>query len=178
MRKNIFLSILVLAVLGLFVGNVLAGNEAAVKKAETWCQDNQNPDGTFKWQSWPNWPGTDGFYKGTHPHGMFLKTHINEIAANALAGKPKEMPVGTVIVKENYMKAEPGGLAAITMMNNEGGDWFWAKISPKCEVWTKEVEKDGKKMSVKLAGAPKGCIGCHATSTSGIKDIMTNNPKN
>ena len=37
----------------------------------------------------------------------------------------------------------------------------------------KEMEKDGKKMSVTLAGKPKGCIGCHVASTGGIYNIMT-----
>ncbi len=44
---------------------------------------------------------------------------------------------------------------------------------PDGTVALKEVEMDGKKMSVTLAGSPKGCIGCHAASTSGIYDIMT-----
>jgi len=36
-----------------------------------------------------------------------------------------------------------------------------------------EFTMDGKKMSVTLAGKPKGCVGCHAASVSGIYDIMT-----
>jgi hypothetical protein len=44
---------------------------------------------------------------------------------------------------------------------------------PDGTVAKKEVEMKGKKMSVTLAGTPKGCVGCHAASVGGIYDIMT-----
>jgi len=93
-------------------------------------------------------------YKGQSPHGAFLTSYINDVGYNSL--KKKEFDYGTIIVKENYTPSEK--LAAITVMykikgyNPEGGDWYWAKYSPKGEV--------------QAQGKVKGCISCH----SDVKD--------
>ena len=57
-------------------------------------------------ENWALWPGKGKLYKGTHPHGALLTTYVNEIAANALKEEVKEMPEGSIIIKENNMPDE------------------------------------------------------------------------
>ena len=108
---------------------------------------------TNPYTEWDMWPGKDGMYPGTSPHGAFLKLYVNDIALQAVkANKP--MPDGAIIVKENYGK-DKEKLMAITPMylkkgyNPEAGDWFWAKYGP-----------EGKVMA---AGKVDSCIQCHST---------------
>lgn len=161
------LSIVALGVVSVSVG---LGDDASDKAAKLWSsmQDADYQD------NWALWPGKGKLYKGTHPHGALLTTYVNQTAANALKQGAKEMPKGSVIIKENYMPGEE--LAAITVMDKVGDgkdDYFWVKYNPDGTVAVKEIDKDGKKMNVTLAGTPKGCVSCHAASVSGIYDIMT-----
>jgi hypothetical protein len=108
--------------------------------------------GTSPYTDWQFWPGRDGMYKGTHPHGANLKLYANDIALEA-ARAGKVMPPGSIVVKENYGK-DAATLMAVTPMykvegyNAEGADWFWAKYGA-----------DGE---VQKAGKVEGCIKCHA----------------
>lgn len=169
MRKLVYLAVIV-AVWGFIYTGVVTGGDAADQAAKLWSSIQAD-----KYQeTWALWPGKTKLYKGAHPHGALLTTYINGTAANALKAGAKEMPKGSVIIKENYMP--DAKLAAITVMDKTGDgkdDYFWVKYNPDGTVAVKEVEKDGKKMSVTLAGKPKGCLGCHAASVSGIYDIMT-----
>ncbi len=169
MRNLLYLTIFVLAVGFVYIGTGLGG-DASVQASKLWSsmQDAKYQD------NWALWPGKGKLYKGTHPHGALLTTYINEVAANALKAEAKQMPKGSIIIKENYMP--DGTLGAITVMDKTGegkDDYFWVKYTPDGTVEVKEMEKDGKKMSVTLAGKPKGCIGCHVASTGGIYNIMT-----
>ena len=169
MRKLLFLSVIVLALGFVYVGNSISG-DASEQAATLWgsMQDAKYQD------NWALWPGKGKLYAGTHPHGAFLTTYINETAVNALKAGVKEMPKGSIIIKENYMPDKK--LGAITVMEKTGDgkdDYFWVKYMPDGTVAKMEMEMNGKKMSVNLAGSPKGCIGCHAASTGGIYDIMT-----
>jgi len=169
MRKLLFLSVIVLALGFVYVGNSISG-DVSEQAATLWgsMQDAKYQD------NWALWPGKGKLYTGTHPHGAFLTTYTNETAANALKAGVKEMPKGSIIIKENYMPDKK--LGAITVMEKTGDgkdDYFWVKYMPDGTIAKKEVEMNGKKMSVTLAGSPKGCIGCHAASTGGIYDIMT-----
>jgi hypothetical protein len=119
-----------------------------------------------EWAFEPNVPA--GYYVGVEPHGMILRTFVNDIALNDGQGDAEAFSEGAIIVKENHMPGETdisnlepqaaaegfeGNLAALTFMvkvpgyNPEAGDWFWAKTTP-----------DG---SIDAAGKPKGCIECH-----------------
>jgi hypothetical protein len=106
---------------------------------------------TNPYTEWELWPGKDGIYKGTHPHGAYLKLFANETALKA-ARAGKEMPPGSIIVKENYGKDAKTLMAVTPMYKIEGYDpendnWFWAKY-----------EADG---TVEKAGKVEGCIKCH-----------------
>ncbi len=106
---------------------------------------------THPYTEWEMWPGKDGMYEGTSPHGAFLKLYINDVAVNAIK-EDRPMPDGAIIVKENYGK-DKEKLMSLTPMyrkkgyNPDAGDWFWAKYGPEGEVMD--------------AGKIEGCIGCH-----------------
>ncbi len=97
------------------------------------------------------WPGKGKLYKGREPHGALLTTYVNKKALGAIEGKKGVMPLGAIVVKENYKPDKT--LAAITVMfkvdkyNPQANDWFWVKYAP-----------DG---SIQKEGKVGGCIGCH-----------------
>ena len=104
------------------------------------------------YEGWGLWPGHKGMEEGKSPHGAYVKVTANPVALKAARKGMKEMPEGSIIMKENYDKDK--NLVALTPMykvkgyNPEGGDWFWMKYKP-----------DG---TVDAAGKLKGCIDCHA----------------
>ncbi|BCR03971.1 hypothetical protein DESUT3_10400 [Desulfuromonas versatilis] len=128
-------------------GSVSEGLPAADGQAVIDYVTRTNP-----YQGWALWPGKGKLYKGQHPHGAFLTTYISAEVAQAFAAKSTSVPVGGLIVKENYTPDKQ--LAATTVIyrikgyNPEGGDWFWLKYAP-----------DG---SIEQEGKVEGCINCHA----------------
>jgi len=122
---------------------------------------------------WPFEPGVpEGYYIGQQPHGLILRSFVNDIALEAIGSDAEAFAEGSIIVKENHVDdhtegdaeaeaPEPqtavpdfeGNLESLTFMvkvpgyNPEAGDWFWAKMQP-----------DG---TIDAAGQPAGCIGCH-----------------
>ena len=126
-----------------------------------------DPDAGAVWQhlvasdytSWSLWPGKGERYPGSEPHGMLLTTYINDLALDALTNGAGSMPVGAIIVKENFMG--DGTHAATTVMYKAGGfdpahnDWWWLKR-----------DADG---TIAAEGGPGGmaqmCIACHMGKT-------------
>ena len=164
--KKIFSVFMVLAAVSfLYVGAGVAGDPAEQAKAQ-W--DMMQAD---KYQeTWALFPGKGKFYKGTEPHGMLLTTYVNKTAEDALKSGAKELPKGSILIKENYMPNKK--LGAITVMNKTGDgkdDWFWVKYNPDGSL--------AKKGDMAIAGKPGGCVGCHAASTSGVYNIMTGLPE-
>ena len=108
---------------------------------------------TDSYKKWEFWPGKEGLYKGSFPHGAQVKLYVNRIALEA-ARAGKEMPPGAIILKENYGK-DGKKLIAVTPMfkikgfNPAGDDWFWAKY-----------KADG---SVEKSGKLENCIECHSS---------------
>jgi len=112
-----------------------------------------------KYTNWAPGPGQNGdVYEGQSPHGAFLKMYLNR---KAIANSA-ELPLGSVIVKENYGD-DKKTLMAITVMyrakgyNAEGGNWYWVKYNPDGTVAKAPPAKGG----MTLAGKVKGCISCH-----------------
>ncbi len=100
---------------------------------------------------WKQWPGMEGMYEGQSPHGAYLKLYLNDVAYNAVKND-KELPYGSILVKENYGKDKEKLMAVTPMYKSEGfnpdaGDWFWAKYGT-----------DGKAMA---SGKVQSCIDCH-----------------
>ncbi len=112
------------------------------------------------YRHWAPGPGQhhDKFLPGEAPHGALLKLYCNRTAA----ANPKDMPPGSVIVKENF--SEDKKLLAITVMYRSKGydpehhDWWWAKYMPDGTVAKAPKEKGG----MKLVGKVRGCIMCHS----------------
>ena len=111
-----------------------------------------------KYRNWAPVPGqSDAMYEGQNPHGAFLKMYLNRKAA----GSPKNLPNGSIIIKENFTPAKT--LAAVTVMykttgyNPTAGDWYWVKYNPDGSVATKQTDKG----MVRLGGRVGGCIDCH-----------------
>jgi len=131
-----------------------AGREPFEVKFWNWLQSVQ-------YRNWAPLPGqTAGAYAGESPHGAQVKLFANRTAV----GDPEALPVGSVLVKENF--AEDGRtLMAITVMyrstafDPEHGDWFWAKYEPDGQV----SQMDG--MSV--AGRVQMCADCHGNAGGG-----------
>ena len=104
------------------------------------------------YESWDRWPGTTHQYAGAEPHGALLTTYVNEVAAAALAAGETMMPLGSIVVKNNY---SPDGamMGAVTAMvktadfNPDHNNWWFLKRNG-----------DG---SVDAAGRFAGCEGCH-----------------
>lgn len=87
-------------------------------------------------ENWRLWPGKGQLYSGTEPHGMLLTTYANDVAYEALMnGQAASLPVGSIIVKENYMPDST--FAAATVMSKVAGynpehqDWLFAKYDPQ-----------------------------------------------
>lgn len=112
-----------------------------------------------QYKNWAPQPGKTGdIYEGQSPHGAFLKVYMNRTAA----GKPNEMPHGSILVKENYGK-DKKTLMAVTVMYRAKGydkdhkDWYWVKYMPDGTVAKTPPEKGSKP----IAGRFPSCIACH-----------------
>jgi len=135
-------------------------------------QDNRPFEAKFwnylvsgKYVNWAPVPGqTDDATPGSSPHGAVLRMYLNRTAA----GRPKELPNGSIIVKENYGQ-DGETLMAITVMyrskgyNPQGGDWYWVKYNPDGTV----AKAPPEMQSMPLAGRPGGCIKCHGEGAAG-----------
>lgn len=151
MKKTLWTGLFFCAVFVVFTGvQSMAESDLPPAEAEPfWTYITE----TDPYENWDHWPGHDGKYEGTSPHGAYLELYGNDIAIEAAKGG-KPMPDGAILVKENYGEDQET-LMAITPMykkkgyNPEAGDWFWAKYGP-----------DG---SVDDAGKIDACINCHQT---------------
>jgi hypothetical protein len=145
--KLISFTVAALLVLSTSIATVRAADMPGADAAALWEYVTK----TDPYTGWEFWPGKEGMYKGTHPHGAHLKLYANKIAMEA-AKAGKEMPAGAIVLKENYGK-DAATLMAVTPMykiagyNPKAADWFWAKY-----------KADG---SIQKAGKVEGCIKCH-----------------
>ena len=134
-----------------------AAQERAARSYEAklwdWLQSAQ-------YKNWAPVPGKSGdAYPGESPHGAFLKMYLNRTAA----GDTKNLPTGSILIKENYGKDKKTLMAVTIMYRSKGydpehGDWYWVKYMPDGTVAKAPLEKG----SMRLAGKVKGCIMCHS----------------
>lgn len=170
MRRFVYVSVCMIV-----LGSVLAvngfGGDMEGEAAKLW---NKIQEAEYR-NNWSLFPGKGKLYKGTEPHGMLLTTYVNDTAEEGLKSGVKELAKGSILIKENYMPDKT--LAAITVMEKTGegkDDWFWAKYNPDGTLATMEMEKDGQKTEVPVAGGKKTmCASCHSASTGGVYNIMT-----
>lgn len=116
-----------------------------------------------KWGTWPDdkWNIFSEAKPGENPHGRTIKIYVNDIALNAYKNNPttiKTLPVGSIVLKENYRTMPPNDplfsdLVELTIMykaKDKTGTvrWFWEKARPFGPVDTASFDQ-------------QGCISCH-----------------
>jgi hypothetical protein len=111
-----------------------------------------------QYRNWAPLPGVSGnAYDGNSPHGDKVKLYANRTAA---AGEGK-LPVGSILIKENF-DSSGTKLMALTVMyraegfNPDAGDWHWTKY-----------EADGTVSAMKgmrVTGKVGMCIECHRSA--------------
>lgn len=113
------------------------------------------------YKNWAPVPGQSGdFTNGQSPHGELVKMYLNRVAA----GNTETLPVGSVIIKENYDADQ--SMTSVTVMyksqgfNPAGKDWYWAKYNADGSIATTGPDKG----NLKVAGRFQGCIDCHQTA--------------
>ena len=82
--------------------------------------------GANDYKNWPGFPGHEGVVASDAHGTTHRRAFVNETAAGDLAG----LPDGSILVKENLSSEDPADLAAITVMQRQGSDWFWAAFKP------------------------------------------------
>ncbi|MEZ5316765.1 MAG: cytochrome P460 family protein [Vicinamibacterales bacterium] len=145
---------------------------AAVATAAAWrppAPQLPDPDAQSVWafleqqdyESWELFPGTTPYHPGPEPHGALLTTRVNDLALDAVRAGDDHMPVGAMIVKENY--AADRSLEAVTVMfktrpgyDPDHHDWFWMKRAP-----------DG---AIGAQGRVDTCINCHDSGTDYVRE--------
>lgn len=174
-RMTAWVAALTLAIAGV---GVVAQTTSDEEMAERYFAEFQEAAYT----EWPFEPGVpDGYYVGTEPHGMVLRSFVNDVAMADLDAGASRFSDGAIIIKENHMPGDvdvsgmtpkqavegfEGDLAVLTYMvkvegyNPDAGDWFWGRQQP-----------DG---TIDAAGKVDGCIGCH-TGAAG-NDYVFNAP--
>lgn len=117
-----------------------------------------------RYENWAPFPGAGSDLEpGQSPHGDFVKMFINRTAA----GASKELPHGSIIIKENYDQ-DRKTLMAITVMYRGKGfdpqnrDWYWVKYEADGRV----SEMNGMQVSGKVSM----CIECHKNAKG--KDLV------
>ncbi len=145
-----------------------------VQQAQTFENKFWNYLRDSHYKQWAPVPGkTDDLYEGQSPHGATLKMYLNRKAA----GRPAELPNGSVIVKENY-DATGQKLMAVTVMyktpnyNPAAADWYWVKFLADGKV----AQKATPMGNIRLAGKPKGCIECHEGAEGGDYAFFNDGP--
>lgn len=126
-----------------------------------------------RYKNWAPVPGKSGdFSPGQAPHGKFLKMYLNRTAA----GNMKDLPHGSIIVKENYGPKKKKLMAVTVMYRVKGfdpknGDWYWVKYMPDGSVARTPADKGSKP----IAGRFASCIDCHNGAEG--KDFVFANDK-
>jgi len=176
-KKFLIFLLLVLPVLFLIAAltflntSIVGAQDSSQQAGQLW----QQIQGDKYQDNWSLFPGKGKLYKGTEPHGMLLTTYVNKTAEQVLTSGAKELPKGSILIKENYMPDKT--LAAVTVMEKTGDgkdEWFWVKYNPDGTIATMEMERDGMKMNMPVAGGKETmCAMCHAASVSGVHNIMT-----
>jgi hypothetical protein len=167
--RRLAATVAALAVVSLF-GLVAFAQDDGQDVNASWAQVLLDSYQDAPYTDWAFEPGVpEGFYVGVEPHGLILRTYVNDIAAEDFGSGADSFSEGAVLMKENHMPTGvdvgmmeqqaavddfDGDLAAWTFMVKvpgyapDSGDWFWAKINA-----------DG---SLAAAGSPGGCVGCHS----------------
>lgn len=114
-----------------------------------------------QYRNWAPLPGVTGnAYDGNSPHGDKVRLYANRIAA---AGDGK-LPIGSILIKENFDSSGTRLLAVTVMYRADGfapesGDWHWTKYEADGAVATMK--------GMRVAGKVGMCIECHRSAAGG-----------
>jgi hypothetical protein len=103
-----------IGVLTYFDTAIVGAQDSGQQAGQLW----QQIQGEKYQDNWSLFPGKGKLYKGTEPHGMLLTTYVNKTAEQVLTSGAKELPKGSILIKENYMPDKT--LAAVTVMEKTG----------------------------------------------------------
>ncbi|HEV7222411.1 MAG TPA: cytochrome P460 family protein [Pirellulales bacterium] len=122
------------------------------------------------YRTWPAWPNEEGFQEGGPPHGAFVKTYANAIAAKDAT----TLPYGSILVNEDYDEDQKI-LKSVSVMYSVKGtdpknrDWYWLNYLPNGMIARSPADQGSKP----LAGKVKSCIDCHRKA--GGNDLVYSN---
>lgn len=111
-----------------------------------------------QYKNWAPIPGQSAdAFDGQMPHGAKVKVYVNRVAA----GNPKQLPNGSILVKENYGPDGSTLMAITAMFRSEGydpqhGDWYWVKYEPNGMV--------SQMNGMAVAGRVGMCAECHSSA--------------
>ena len=105
------------------------------------------------------WPGMEGLRAGEVPHGKFVKTYVNKLVADS----PKALPLGAILIAENYGEDQMKLQNIMVMYRVKGADpqhfdWYWLTYQPDGSIARTSVQEVNKTIAGKMAS----CIECHA----------------
>lgn len=81
-------------------------------------------------QQWGQFEKHPGRNPGKRPHGTYVASYINDVAASDQANPP----MGSIILKESYSTEDQATPNNTTVMKRiegydpDNGDWFWARF--------------------------------------------------
>jgi len=130
--------------------------------AAFWNYLTKGPHG---YNSFGPFPGASAeTHEGQSPHGDYLRLYANKTARK----DPKGLPLGSILIKENY-GPDRETLMAITVMyrsrdyDPENNDWYYIKYQPDGTVAMTPPEKGSKP----IQGRFQSCIDCHGGAEDG-----------
>lgn len=114
-------------------------------------------------QGYESWPilGENTTPVQSQDHmGMFVVTRRNDVFGDAMTDGSTSAPVGSIIVKENYMNADdPMPMALTIMAKPDDTEWYWVQSMPNGKVM---LDPMGNPMEGKDVGM---CVGCHSQAS-------------
>jgi|SRR6266404_1058950 len=110
---------------------------------------------------WPVLTGKEALREGQGPHGKFVKTYVNKLVADS----PKALPLGAILVAENYGEDQMKLQNIMVMYRVKGADpqhfdWYWLAYQPDGSIARTSAQEGNKP----VAGKITSCIECHAKS--------------
>ncbi len=107
--------------------------------------------------SYLGWAAESGVHTSAGPHGMGVRTFVNDVLFASLSAGNAEHPVGAAIVKELYDGDAVGGWAVMRKLaTGQGGDgWYWY------EVVGDAIYADDTGVAL--------CTGCHGMGTDYVR---------
>ncbi len=107
---------------------------------------------------WPSPPGKANPRRAESPHGPFVRTYANAVAAADL----KDLPYGSILVLEDYTEDQKQRTGVEVLYRVKGydpknGNWYWMKYLENGTVVRTSPDQGGRP----IAGRVMTCIDCH-----------------